>query len=154
MYFYVDPISITPYSPQAIEKYMPAVLAAIIRHEFPSLATDKDIRHLDSAKKNEIQNRIHTIFSERMNSIQSNQNELLRDLLTAEGLQMIDSFVEKALDEWLNRNSIIESFENPRKNPLYLSIDAYEEEKANTSWSVPHSLRDIAESSVINIKND
>lgn len=154
MYFYVDPISITPYSPQAIEKYMPAVLAAIIRHEFPSLATDKDIRHLDSAKKNEIQNRIHTLFSERMNSIQSNQNELLRDLLTAEGLQMIDSFVEKALDEWLNRNSIIESFENPRKNPLYLSIDAYEEEKANTSWSVPYSLRDIAESSVINIKND
>ena len=76
------------------------------------------------------------------------------DLLTAEGLQMIDSFVEKALDEWLNRNSIIESFENPRKNPLYLSIDAYEEEKANTSWSVPYSLRDIAESSVINIKND
>lgn len=154
MYFYIDPISITPYSPQAIEKYMPAVLAAIIRHEFPSLATDKDIRHLDSAKKNEIQNRIHTIFSERMNSIQSNQNELLRDLLTAEGLQMIDSFVEKALDEWLNRNPIIESFENPRKNPLYLSIDAYEEEKANTSWNVPYSLRDIAESSVINIKND
>ena len=90
MYFYVDPISITPYSPQAIEKYMPAVLAAIIRHEFPALATDKGIKNLDDTKKKQIQERIHAIFSTRMNSIQGNENELLRDLLTDEGLQMID----------------------------------------------------------------
>jgi len=154
MYFYVDPISITPYSPQAIEKYMPAVLAAIIRHEFPALATDMGIKNLDDTKKKQIQERIHAIFSTRMNSIQGNENELLRDLLTDEGLQMIDSFVEKALDEWIDRISLIESFDNPKKNPLYLSLDAYEEEKADTFWSVPYSLRDIAESSVINIKND
>lgn len=154
MYYYVDPISITPYSPQAIEKYMPAVLAAIIRHEFPSLATDTEINNINETLKKQIQERVHAIFFERMQSIQSNQNPLLRDLLTDEGLQHIDSFVEKALDEWIERNSIIESFDNQRKKPLYLSVDAYEEEKAATSWSVPYSLRDIAESSVINIKND
>lgn len=154
MYYYVDPISITPYSPQAIEKYMPAVLAAIIRHEFPSLATDAEVNNISDSLKKQIQDRVHAIFFNRMRSIQSNSNPLLRDLLTDEGLRHIDAFVEKALDEWIERNSVIESFDNQRKKPLYLSLDAYEEEKATTSWSVPYSLRDIAESSVINIKND
>lgn len=32
LYYYVEPISITPFSPKAVEKYMPLYMATIIRH--------------------------------------------------------------------------------------------------------------------------
>jgi hypothetical protein len=154
MYFYVDPISITPYSPQAVEKYMPAVLAALVRHEFSELATDGDVASLTEKMVVDIKRRVSDLFLSRMESIRNDNNPLLRELFPVDGVQMIDDFVSKALEEWMERKETLDCYDNPYKSPLFLSLDAYEEEKAQTLWSVPYSLREIAESSVINIKND
>ena len=57
LYYYVEPISITPFSKKSVERYLPLYLATMIRHIYNELADDENAAILNDAKMAEIKER-------------------------------------------------------------------------------------------------
>ena len=158
LYYYVDPISVTPYSPQSIEKYLPLVIASIMRHGDFGLSVNSDIQSINHKNAEEVKKCILQMFKNRLESIRhkSDGNPLLSGIITEGAIEQISSLIDKAMEEWIDRKDNLKFFDNnrERESSLFLPLDAYDDEKQTTSWCVPYSIRDIAESSVIKIKNN
>ena len=58
LYYYVEPISITPFSKKSVTKYLPLYLATIIRHNYDQLTNQKDAANLTSDLQDNIKKRI------------------------------------------------------------------------------------------------
>ena len=72
LYYYVEPISITPFSKKSVEKYFSLYMAALIRHSFKELADGNSAKNLttDELKKNvhdKIMAYIYNRYSRTMN---------------------------------------------------------------------------------------
>ena len=55
LYYYVEPISITPFSHKSVEKYLPLFIGAYVRHLYPTLADNKSAGNIDMVKIGEIE---------------------------------------------------------------------------------------------------
>lgn len=149
LYYYVEPISITPFSSKSIEKYLPLVIGAIVRHKIKGLAKNKEAEKLTDAKIQEIITFFETYFKPRIPGT-GNPSSSVDEVFTQESYNNIIAFVKKALDEWKVKNKKVYS---GKKDNLYTSTDAYEEDKASTVWVVPKSLRVVPAGSVIKVDN-
>ena len=149
LYYYVEPISITPFSTKSIEKYLPLVIGAIVRHKIKGLAQNKEAEKLTDAKIQEIITYFETYFKPRIPGTGSPSSSV-DEVFTQESYNNIIAFVKKALDEWKVKNKKVYS---GKKDNLYTSTDAYEEDKASTVWVVPKSLRVVPAGSVIKVDN-
>ncbi len=65
LYYYVEPISITPFSPKAVEKYMPLYMATIIRHLYKNLADRKDANKMSIPIATELKSELKKYFENR-----------------------------------------------------------------------------------------
>ncbi len=165
LYYYVEPISITPFSKKSIEKYMPLYLATIIRHRYSKLAERKDAANIseeliDNIKQELLQyfdNRYHRTSVLGNTDIDPKRAETLRNLLSVELKKNIKTYIDKAFENWLTlRNSdpqlvyYISNYEKKQKS-LYKDNRTYSENES-LQWDVASSLRNVEPEAVIHIK--
>ena len=170
LYYYVEPISITPFSKKSVEKYLPLYLATMIRHSYENLANQNNASTLDAQTANILKAELIKYFDARLERTQ-NLEESQKDLLTNELKNNIDLFIGEALNQWLQLTTAQKAeqywlrysssdYINERSRSkekfkdLFLALDAYEDENFETLWAVPLSLRNVESEAVINIKEN
>lgn len=155
LYYYVEPISITPFSKKSIERYLPLYLSTVIRHsDSLGLSTDAEVSSITPKKITQIEDLVRIYFS-NLASKCKNLSGQLHDVITTESVDDIVDFVHRALVEWDDNKGGLNSFSSRgRGNSLFTAIDAYEDEKDNTCWVVPTSLRIVPVESVLKISID
>lgn len=155
LYYYVEPISITPFSRKSIERYLPLYLSTIVRHSRQwGLSTDADVSSITPQIIEQIEATVKDYFSQLANECEDLDGQL-QDVITTDSVKEIALFAHKALTEWDAKKGSLNAFSSrPRACSLYTAVDAYEDEKSKTCWVVPTSLRIVPVESVLKIKND
>ena len=83
LYYYVEPISITPFSKKSVQKYLPLYMASIIRHLMPELANNNAAAQINKDKlKEKAMEIVSRYFIERHERSQRLPNKLEKQLLT------------------------------------------------------------------------
>lgn len=167
MYSYVEPISITPFTQKAIERYLGLYLATIIRHttDFVNRNSAVDISNLDSIQLSEFINHAFIYFEKRRIHLdESGVSELVKNLLKRQNVDTIKKWIEDAINEWRLFETQTETegktlvFNNrkanarPPQEQLYVDIEEYEGNIHSEKWQVPMSLRVIEPEAVLKIK--
>ena len=153
LYYFVEPISITPYSHKAIEVFMPLYLSTIVRHKIEELSGNTAAKKITTQLSDSIRTDAVEYFTELAKSF-SDLDGQLKEILKAEDVQFIDEFIKAALSDWLKNKDKIEGYTNrDESKALYTPIDSYEETRFESKWVVPTSLRVIPQESVIKISN-
>lgn len=171
LYFYVEPISITPFSKKSIEKYLPLYLATMIRHSFEDLADKNSAGNMDQNKCVHVINELQKYFKNRLYRAQQ-LDESQKDLLNHDLEQNIQKFINQAINEWeklakaqtvdnykliYSGAAFIDKYKRNNTIPskdLFLSLDSYKEDKRGKLWNVPQSLRTVDAEAVIKIKDN
>lgn len=154
MYFYVEPISITPFSQKSIDLYMPLVLATIVRHRFKELGGRDGASVINDKLKSEIIKLCEEYFQKRLRKCEKFNESALRNILDNDGILRLQKFVGDALDEWMEKKEpgiVYEKSPFEQKKELYVGIDEVGEIKDESKWVVPYSLRTVDPSVVIHI---
>lgn len=157
LYFYVEPISITPFSQKSIDKYLPLYLAAVIRHSFNSLAGNNNAAAINNKLEQQITKMVGDYFNNRYTRTNKLSDPLEKGLLTQELKDYILKFVEDALAEWdkmagVHHNNLVYNSYGRNQNPaLFTSPSDYEEVKNDSAWVVPQSLRIVEPEAVLHI---
>lgn len=164
MYSYVEPISITPFTQKAVERYLGLYLATMIRHrtKFVERNSAADISLMSSTELNKIINRLIIYFSNREQHLHEFDNPI-QSLLKKENIDFIRKWIEEAFDEWKEEcnKTLADSkrfvFNNksnrsqPPQEQLYVDIEEYEGNIHSKKWQVPMSLRVIEPEAAIKI---
>lgn len=171
LYYYVEPISITPFSKKSVSKYLPLYNAALIRHHYNSLANPENAASLSQQLQDAIKNDMYKYFRKRLERTQDpNLSSELRELLTCELEKYIELFIEESLKKWqgLVDNQLSQDYtlrysgsdslnangrQRVKWKDLFLALDAYLNDESENMWSVPMSLRTVESEAVINIKD-
>lgn len=168
MYSYVEPISITPFTKKAIERYLGLYLATMIRHtrnEFTNRDTANVINNLTGDEIKELINELMSYFESKKTKLDS-FDSLIQNLLKEENLNQIKVWLSEALNEWKNLEDELDNQtdlvftratnranQQRRQEQLYVDIDAYEGSIHSKKWQVPMSLRVIEPEAAIKINS-
>ncbi len=169
LYYYVEPISITPFSKKSVNKYLPLYNAAMIRHHYDNLANVENASTLSVQMQTKIKNEMYVYFRERLERTNKLSSEL-KELLTKELEEYIELFIEEALNNWqglvdnqqqgeyhlrYSGSDFLNSTGRQRVKwkDLFLALDAYLDDEADYMWAVPMSLRTVESEAVLNIKD-
>lgn len=161
MYSYVEPISITPFTQKAIERYMGLYLATMIRHKsrFINRNSANDIQDEDL---NIIINDLGLYFEKRKERL-SECDRLISNLLKEENITFIKRWIQEAIYEWkeeaiqsdIDGRTLVFNNKSLRarvpQEQLYVDIDEYEGNIHSKKWQIPMSLRVIEPSAAIKI---
>ena len=171
MYYFVDPISITPFSSKAVDKYLPLYLATVIRHRFANLQNNRtdanNIIDNNIVNKRQIIQDIVDYFYNRESNTQKYSNtimdielqEKIRNIFTNEMKIYIERFVNDAFEQWVNLangNDLWYYNDNPRQshdNVLFTETEDYDDTRSDSYWTVPNSLRIVEQEAVLKIEN-
>lgn len=166
MYSYVEPISITPFTQKAVERYMGLYLATMIRHttRFTERDSAKDISTMSETDLSDIISDLTAYFEKR--KIRMNTYDtLISNLLKEENVEQIKRWINEAFTEWLeesnkNLTDHKDFVFNNKKNKkdtfveqLYVDIEEYEGNIHSKKWQVPMSLRVIEPEAAIKINS-
>ncbi len=170
LYYYVEPISITPFSKKSVSKYMPLYNATMIRHLNYNLANVENASALSPKLCDTIKRELFIYFRNRLERTQKLSSEL-KELLTDELEQYIECFIDESLTKWqtlvdnqqlgeytlrysgsdfLNSNGR----QRTKWKDLFLALDAYLDDDTENMWAVPMSLRTVESEAVLNIKDN
>jgi len=161
MYSYVEPISITPFTKKAIDRYLGLYLATILRHttEFVDRESAIDISTKTDQEIEEMILSILQYFGDRMDRLQvSPIMDTIKNLLKNSNVEIIRNWINQAINEWKdftdnNCSSSQIVFNNAVRGQeqLYIKIDEYQENIERQSWKIPMSLRVIEPSAGLKI---
>jgi len=163
MYSYVEPISITPFTKKAIDRYLGLYLATILRHTFPEFIEREAAPIITSKSDQEIMVIINVLlnyFEDRKNRLQgSNVLNSVKNLLKQSNIVLIRKWLVEAIEEWKvfadeisNNSQLVFSRAVPSQEQLYVDIDEYDENINREKWKIPMSLRVIEPSAGLKIK--
>ena len=164
MYSYVEPISITPFTQKAIDRYLGLYLATMIRHrtKFVERNSASDISNINENDLNQLTNDLTSYFYERKHRLHE-FDRLIKNLLKEENINHIKKWIKEALAEWKDESNktladnkkFVFNNKSARANPpqeqLYVDIDEYEGNIHSKKWQVPMSLRVIEPEAAIKI---
>ena len=170
LYYYVEPISITPFSKKSVNRYLPLYNATMIRHSYPSLSNQESAAKLSPQLRQRLLSELSVYFRERLNRT-NRLPQALSELLTPELEAYIEQFMAEALDKWqhLVDSQETESYSlrysgsdflneiargTTKWKDLFLALDAYMDDEADNMWAVPMSLRTVEAEAVLNIKEN
>ena len=159
LYYYVEPISITPFSPKSVTRFLPLYLAAIIRHTHNNVSGRTDASRMDQQLADQLKAELRTYFDNRM---ERTSHTIENALLTAEMLQVVYQEIDRNIDIWLNecvnarnnQNQLVykeRPFPVPQEIPLFASPEDFEGDIPLDKWLVPNALRVIEPESVIHV---
>lgn len=160
LYFYVEPISITPFSPKSVERFLPLYLAAIIRQKYDGLGNRKDAGNINQTLSDRLRKELKGYFSKR-----EERSRILpqqeASLLTHDMLVIIHKQIDNCIDIWLDaanqkgQNLVYYISKFGRRNPsevaLFASPEDFEGDAPIDKWLVPNALRVIEPESVIHV---
>lgn len=158
LYYYVEPISITPFSHKSVEKYMPLFIGTYVRHLYPVLADNNAAGNINVCRLKEVENCIMDYFYQRYKRTEE-LNGLERELLTKGLLDYIGLQVHEILNQWMHKKEKSEGLvyinsrfgKNVQATALYSSVDDYEEIRQRNKWKVPTALRVLEPEAVIHV---
>ena len=172
MYYYVDPISITPFSSKAVDKYLPLYLATVIRHRFNNLQNRTDAKNIVDPNLVDMHLVAHDIvdyFHHRMLHTQEyagnfDDDELskrLSSVFTREMEQYVKKFVDEAFIQWADLaagelwyyNDDLWHRRNNQLRFLFTEIEDFDDVRDDSYWTVPNSLRIVEQEAVLKVKN-
>lgn len=161
LYYYVEPISITPFSIKSIERYLPLYLSTIVRH-LHNLANNNSANQITIQTTNKIKEDVIRDFTERLQrSVHLTDCE--RDLFTEDSLRNIERMTETLVKDWLEKKNNLGqgdelvyeltggSRRSVHKKALFSAPDEYEDVREGNVWLVPMSLRIIEPEAVLKI---
>ena len=164
MYSYVEPISITPFTQKAVERYMGLYLATMIRHlsRFVERDSAKEISTISDVELNQIIQKLTNYFEERKDRLSSFE-KIIRNLIKEENVNQIKHWIQAAFNEWkaesdrlipegkeLVFNNKAANSKRPQEQ-LYVDIEEYDNQIHSKKWQVPMSLRVIEPEAAIKI---
>jgi hypothetical protein len=165
MYSYVEPISITPFTQKALNRYLGLYFATMLRHTITGYINRNTATNFRTTDKIRVKKELIEYFSKRKNSLQnSDYEDFIKNLITDESIRSIDEWIDNVMEDWLSeleeadKNNKILVFNNPSPNQrdnqkgLYVPINEYEGNIHSEKWQIPQSLRSIEPEAVINIK--
>ena len=162
LYFYVEPISITPFSIKSIDKYLPLYLATIIRHTFKGLQNVGDAKNItneDIFDLSEIEDKLMEYFDKRYKNTNELSDELQKELFREPMRDYVSKFIKDALKQWKTLAESVgkENFGYQKSryypNCLYTETEDYDDKKSESMWVVPNSLRIVEQEAVLQIRN-
>lgn len=160
LYYYVEPISITPFSPKSVERFLPLYLATIIRQMYDGLGNRKDAKNMNPQVAEDLKKDLKKYFENRQ------QKSSLLDpqeasILTSEMLPVINYHIDRCVNVWLsvaNQKGVnlvyyISRFgkKDPTEVALFASPEDFEGDSPVDKWLVPNALRVIEPESVIHV---
>lgn len=162
LYYYVEPISITPFSPKAVTRFLPLFIATIVRHKYANVSLRTDAYNINATLASQIKQELKAYFTKRYqnyandDSIPNNEKGLLTDSM----LQEICNQIDRNIDLWetlataKDQNLVYYIFGNPNPDifELFASPEYFEGEQPADKWLVPNALRVIEPESVIHVK--
>lgn len=165
LYYYVEPISITPFSPQAIAKFLPLYLGTIIRHTTVLRNNNQasDIVNANMVDINNLKNDLKQYFVNRKNRLANDDSITVEEksLLTDSHLDAISKWIDAAIDQWVDKvntesvNVYSSGRElNQNRVPLFASTTDLDEVRNDNYWVVPMALRVVEPEAVIHVKNN
>ena len=159
LYFYVEPISITPFSKKSVEKYLALYLAAIVRHSYDKLADRNSASKINESNlSDQIKQMVADYFNQRYDRMQKPEiSQLEKGLLTPELRDNIIRFVDEAIGQWEAKANEVDGLvynSTQYKNAAALfNIPAgYDESNGDNLWTVPQSLRIVEPEAVLHIR--
>jgi hypothetical protein len=168
MYSYVEPISITPFTKKAIERYLGLYLATMVRHTRNDFVDRKSASHISELSDEQVTILINNLVQE-FEFKKSGLNEfdsLVQNLLKDENISQIKVWIKEAIEEWKNLDDGLDSQtdlvftratnranQQRRQEQLYVDIEAYEGTIHSKKWQVPMSLRVIEPEAAIKINS-
>lgn len=158
LYYYVEPISITPFSHKSVEKYLPLFLGTYIRHLYSALADNQSAIKIDSAKSAIIEKAVREYFEERLKRTVE-LSGIESELLTPDLFKYICKMVHDMLEQWQEKKKDSQelvytknrSGRNNQATPLYSTSEDYDEMRLLNKWKVPTALRLLEPEAVIHI---
>ena len=85
LYYYVEPISITPFSKKSVNKYLPLYIATIIRHNYDQLTNVENAANLTLELQNKIKKDMELLFGLLPFCVLTGKVNILRVVLESEG---------------------------------------------------------------------
>ncbi len=170
MYSYVEPISITPFTRKAVERYLGLYLATMIRHTFPAFTDRVNAIGIAPYQNEQILSFMSALtkyFDERCDRLQiSTHSALVKNLLKEQNVEQIKKWITDALKEWKelcddvsaeNKTLVFNNKKKvkpptPEQEQLYVDIEEYEDNIHSTKWQIPMSLRVIEPEAALKIK--
>ena len=163
MYSYVEPISITPFTKKAVDKFMPLYIATIVRHFCDGFANRKTANNITQTDVVPIVHRCVAYFEFRQKRIVDHPVKAIRELLSESDLNYINKWVELAINSWLfgKDKASTDNLELVFKNAnvgradgeadLYSPLNNLNIKEHQQKWQVAMSLRNIEPTAVIHI---
>jgi len=163
MYSYVEPISITPFTKKAVDKFMPLYVATIVRHFCEGFANRNTANNITQNDVGNIIGRCISYFETRQNRLSSHPDKAIRELLSESDLNYISKWVVSAINSWLfgKDKASTDNLELVFKNAnvgradgeadLYSPLNNLNIKEYQQKWQVAMSLRNIEPTAVIHI---
>ncbi len=163
MYSYVEPISITPFTKKAIDKFMPLYLATIIRHFNENFANRNTANNITQENVVSIAQLCIEYFENRQSRLENHPEEAIRELLSETDLNYIRDWITAAMRGWLdgknnsNKDDLNLVFKNANTGKangeadLYSALNNLNIKDYQQNWQVGMSLRNIEPTAVIHI---
>lgn len=165
MYSYVEPISITPFTRKAVERYMGLYLATMIRHmtKFVERESAENISTISDTELNQIIQELTKYFDERKDRL-AEFDTIIRNLIKDENVNQIKKWIQEAFNEWKAESNRLIADENKQlvfsnksakskrhQEQLYVDIEEYDNQIHSKKWQIPMSLRVIEPEAAIKI---
>lgn len=160
LYYYVEPISITPFSPKSVERFLPLYLAAIIRQKYDGLGNRKDAANMNDTLAQHLKKELKEYFDRRQQRT-TNLPQQEAALLTPDMLKIIHHQIDKSIDIWqtaanqTGQNLVyyisMYGKRDATEVSLFASPEDFEGESPSDKWLVPNALRVIEPESVIHV---
>ena len=163
MYSYVEPISITPFTKKAVDKFMPLYIATVVRHFFEKFANRNSANSITQSDVDYIANSCISYFEKRQARLVNHPEKAIRELLSETDLNYLRQWIKNAFSSWLqgknisNADNIDLVFKNANvgradgEADLYSPLNNLNIKEYQQKWQVAMSLRNIEPTAAIHI---